>query len=83
MCLAASRSKPANHSPSVFIWEGVTNQLTTDAVDAVLRYVASCADGSRVVFTYVHRGAPGRLRQIRTRFEDREQYGQARRVRWA
>jgi methyltransferase (TIGR00027 family) len=42
---------------TVFIWEGVTNYLTADAVDAVLRYVASCADGSRVVFTYVHRGA--------------------------
>lgn len=42
---------------TVFIWEGVTNYLTADAVDAVLRYVASCADGSWVVFTYVHRGA--------------------------
>jgi methyltransferase (TIGR00027 family) len=42
---------------TVFLWEGVTNYLTADAVDAVLRYVASCADGSRVVFTYVHRGA--------------------------
>lgn len=42
---------------TVFIWEGVTNYLTADAVDAVLRYVASCTDGSRVVFTYVHRGA--------------------------
>lgn len=42
---------------TVFIWEGVTNYLTADAVDAVLRYVASCADGSRVVFTYVHRAA--------------------------
>lgn len=41
---------------TVFIWEGVTNYLTADAVDAVLRYVASCADLSRVVFTYVHRG---------------------------
>jgi methyltransferase (TIGR00027 family) len=42
---------------TVFIWEGVTNYLTANAVDAVLRYVASCADGSRVVFTYVHGGA--------------------------
>ena len=59
MCLAVSRSRPAKHSPSVFIWEGVTNYLTADAVDAVLRYVTSCSDGSRVVFTYVHRGALG------------------------
>jgi methyltransferase (TIGR00027 family) len=43
--------------PSVFVWEGVTNYLSADAVDAVLRYVAGCAAGTRATFTYVHRGA--------------------------
>jgi len=42
---------------AIFVWEGVTNYLTAEAVDAVLRYVADCARGSRLVFTYVHLGA--------------------------
>jgi len=42
--------------PAVFVWEGVTNYLTAEAVDAVLRCVAACAPGSRVIFTYVHSG---------------------------
>ena len=42
---------------SFFIWEGVTNYLTEQAVDDVLRYVGrETAPGSRIVFTYVHRG---------------------------
>jgi methyltransferase (TIGR00027 family) len=45
------------HRPAVFLWEGVTNYLSVDAVDAVLRFIAGCAAGSRVIFTYVHRGA--------------------------
>lgn len=43
--------------PALFLWEGVTNYLTEDAVDSVLRYVGDCAPGSRIVFTYVHKGA--------------------------
>jgi methyltransferase (TIGR00027 family) len=43
--------------PAVFLWEGVTNYLTADAVDAVLRFVARGAPGSRLIFTYVHSGA--------------------------
>ncbi len=43
--------------PSVFVWEGVTNYLTANAVDSVLRYVAGCAGGSRLIFTYVDRAA--------------------------
>jgi methyltransferase (TIGR00027 family) len=39
-----------------FIWEGVSQYLMASAVDATLRLVASCAAGSRIVFTYVHRG---------------------------
>lgn len=42
--------------PAMFLWEGVTNYLTSEAVDAVLRTVSSCAPGSRIVFTYVHSG---------------------------
>jgi len=42
---------------SVFIWEGVTNYLTAQAVDAVLHDVsAHSASESRLIFTYVHRG---------------------------
>lgn len=39
-----------------FIWEGVTNYLSADAVDGTLRFVATARAGSRIVFTYVHRG---------------------------
>lgn len=42
--------------PTLFLWEGVTNYLAADAVDSVLRYIASFP-GSRLIFTYVHRGA--------------------------
>jgi len=44
-------------SPAMFLWEGVTNYLTPDAVDAVLRYVATCQAGTQIVFTYIHSGA--------------------------
>jgi methyltransferase (TIGR00027 family) len=40
--------------PTFFIWEGVTNYLTAQAVDATLRFVSSNAAGSQIVFTYVH-----------------------------
>jgi methyltransferase (TIGR00027 family) len=43
--------------PAMFLWEGVSNYLTSEAVDAVLRTVSTCAPGSRIVFTYVHSGA--------------------------
>jgi methyltransferase (TIGR00027 family) len=42
---------------SIFLWEGVTNYLTAEAVTAVLRLVASCAAGTELIFTYVHRSA--------------------------
>jgi methyltransferase (TIGR00027 family) len=42
--------------PALFLWEGVTNYLSEQAVDSVIRYVAGCRPGSRVVFTYVHSG---------------------------
>jgi len=40
---------------TLFVWEGVTNYLVEDAVDATLRWCASTAGGSTVVFTYVDR----------------------------
>ncbi len=55
-----SALRSAGFSPitrSFFVWEGVTNYLTADAVDATLRRVAAlAAPGSRLLFTYVHRG---------------------------
>ena len=36
-----------------FIWEGVTQYISREAVDNTLRYVAGSATGSRIVFTYV------------------------------
>jgi methyltransferase (TIGR00027 family) len=41
---------------TLFIWEGVTNYLTESAVASVLEMVGRCAGGSRIVFTYIHRG---------------------------
>lgn len=38
-----------------FLLEGVTNYLTAEAVDSLLRFVASTASESRLLFTYVHR----------------------------
>jgi methyltransferase (TIGR00027 family) len=44
--------------PAVVVWEGVTNYLTAEAVDATLRGLAALlAPGSRIVFTYVDRAA--------------------------
>jgi methyltransferase (TIGR00027 family) len=42
--------------PSLVIWEGVTGYLTEPAVVAVLRWAATMAAGSRIVFTYIHAG---------------------------
>ncbi len=41
--------------PAFFLWEGVTNYLTEEAVDATLRWAGGCAAGSQLVFTYVER----------------------------
>jgi methyltransferase (TIGR00027 family) len=38
-----------------FVWEGVTQYLTEDAVRATFSYLRSAAAGSRLVFTYVRR----------------------------
>jgi methyltransferase (TIGR00027 family) len=40
-----------------FIWEGVTQYITGQAVDATLRYVSrSAGAGSKIVFTYIWQG---------------------------
>ncbi|WP_063826667.1 class I SAM-dependent methyltransferase [Parafrankia discariae] len=44
--------------PTAVIWEGVTEYLTAEAVDATLRWLATAtAAGSLVIFTYIDRGA--------------------------
>jgi len=40
-------------SKTLFIWEGVTQYVSKEAVDSTIRYVARAATGSRIVFTYV------------------------------
>ncbi|HXX38617.1 MAG TPA: SAM-dependent methyltransferase [bacterium] len=41
---------------SFFIWEGVTNYLTPQAVDVTLRFIGGMPEGSVAVFTYIHKG---------------------------
>jgi methyltransferase (TIGR00027 family) len=40
---------------TLFLWEGVTNYLSADAVDTTFRIVREAASGSRILFTYIHR----------------------------
>jgi methyltransferase (TIGR00027 family) len=40
--------------PVFFLWEGVTNYLTAEAVDTTFRYIATAAPGSGILFTYIH-----------------------------
>jgi methyltransferase (TIGR00027 family) len=40
-----------------FIWEGVSNYLTEEAVAGVLSLVGGAAPGSALAFTYIHKGA--------------------------
>jgi methyltransferase (TIGR00027 family) len=63
-------------SPTFFIWEGVTQYLTADAVRATFDQLAQAASGSRLDFTYVRRdfidgvnlyGAPVLYRNMRQR----------------
>jgi methyltransferase (TIGR00027 family) len=43
--------------PTLFVWEGVTNYLTPDAIDETMAIVRElAAPGSALVFTYVHAG---------------------------
>jgi len=41
--------------PTTIIWEGVTNYLTTDAIDKTFSFISKFPKGSFVIFTYVHK----------------------------
>jgi methyltransferase (TIGR00027 family) len=55
--LAAELAKHGHRASArtFFVWEGVTQYLTEDAVRATFSYLQSAAAGSRLVFTYVQR----------------------------
>jgi methyltransferase (TIGR00027 family) len=40
--------------PTLFLWEGTTNYLSAEAVDATLRWCARAPAGSQLVFTYIN-----------------------------
>lgn len=40
--------------PTLFLWEGTTNYLSAEAVDATLRWCAQAPAGSQLVFTYIN-----------------------------
>jgi len=40
-------------SKTFFIWEGVTQYISKEAIDNTLKYVAQAPAGSKIVFTYV------------------------------
>jgi len=40
-------------SKTLFIWEGVTQYISEEAVDNTIKYVAQASTGSRIVFSYV------------------------------
>jgi methyltransferase (TIGR00027 family) len=76
--LAAELAKHGHRADArtFFIWEGVTQYLTEDAVRATFSYLQSAAVGSRLVFTYVQRdfidgenlyGAKSAYRRFRVR----------------
>ncbi len=63
--------------PTFFLWEGVMHYLTAEAVDAMLRAISALTiPGSRLVFTYIHRGLIdgtvqyGNLKEIPTTLKD-------------
>ena len=55
--LAAELTKAGHRrgDRTFFVWEGVTQYLTADAVHATFEYLRSAAPSSRLVFTYVRR----------------------------
>lgn len=50
--MAAAGYEPSRRT--LLLWEGVTNYLRAEAVDATLRWCARSAPGSQLLFTYVH-----------------------------
>ncbi len=62
-----------------FLWEGVTNYLTADAVDRTLHHISSASAGSLLLFTYVHRRAlehPEEFEGMKTLRKTLEQAGE-------
>ncbi len=41
------------HDRSLFLWEGVSNYLTEEAVRTTLSFIAGLAEGTELIFTYV------------------------------
>jgi methyltransferase (TIGR00027 family) len=41
-------------APTCFLWEGTTNYLTAEAVDATMRWFAHAGASSHVIFTYIN-----------------------------
>jgi len=52
---ALERAGYRPQQPAFFLWEGVTNYLTAEAVDSTLRWIGSSAPPTELVFTYVHK----------------------------
>jgi methyltransferase (TIGR00027 family) len=44
-----------NTQPACFIWEGVTNYLTPDAIDGTLQQIRQTTPGNLLLFTYIDR----------------------------
>jgi methyltransferase (TIGR00027 family) len=66
-------------SRTYFLWEGVTNYLTEAAVGATLRWCARASQGSRLLFTYVHRDVlakPGAFIGTEKLFASLEKFGE-------
>ncbi|MFC2020420.1 class I SAM-dependent methyltransferase [Chloroflexota bacterium] len=40
-------------SKAFFIWEGVTQYISKEAIDNTMKYVAQASTGSKIIFTYV------------------------------
>ncbi|MBA4601790.1 class I SAM-dependent methyltransferase [Thermoactinomyces mirandus] len=51
------RSGYDKNLPAFFIWEGVTQYLTEQAVQHTLQFIGETAPGSFLLFTYVHKQA--------------------------
>ena len=41
------------NSKTLFIWEGVTQYISSEANDSVLTYISKAANKSKIVFTYI------------------------------
>ncbi len=41
---------------TIVVWDGVTNYLQPEAVDAITRWVGGLAQGGQFIFTYIHSG---------------------------